>query len=154
MNILLLIFTFLIYMFGSNFDLTANEPIQTKLEEVSKEEMPFNCIEKLMAKPSCVNRLNATNACKFFGATKETVSYVQKCVVEEGFDANTKIMAPINIMAICLGGRVSGSSRAKDNETFCKAEDEKKYLGISDTTIPKITEPGLVKSSPASAVSK
>jgi hypothetical protein len=114
-------------MFFSNYSLATNETIQSKLEEQlpKEQEKPINCIEELMAKPSCINRLNATNACKFFGATKETVSFIQKCVVEEGFDASTKIMAPSNIMVNCLGGRVSGSSRDKDNETFCKAEDEK-----------------------------
>lgn len=154
MNRLMLLTISLLSISLSSFSLAANEEIQAKTEESSAETKPFNCVEELMARPSCINRLNATNACKLFGATKETVSYIQKCVVDRGFDAATKIMAPSNIMVICLGGRVSGSSRAKDNETFCKAEDEKKSLGVSDTTVPKVNDPSAGSSPSASAISK
>ena len=101
---------------------------------------PIDCVAELMSKPSCINRLNAVKICQRFGPTKDTVDYIQKCIVDEGFVAGTEIMAPKNIMVICLGGQIFGSSLAKDNETNCKKEDAKKSLGVSDTTLPKKVE--------------
>ena len=111
------------------------ENVEVKSIEKTPDPKPFDCITELMSQPSCINRLNATNACKLFGNSPEAVTMIQKCVAKQGFIPGTKIMAPENIIALCLGG-ISGSSKAKDNETYCKVGDDKKSLGITDSQIP------------------
>ncbi len=100
------------------------------------EDKPFDCITALMSQPSCINRLNASNACKFFENSPAAVEMIQKCVVKQGFAGGTEIMAPRNIVTLCLAGS-SWSNKAKDNETFCKVGDDKKSLSINDTQTPK-----------------
>lgn len=118
--------------------LAAQEVSEAKVDE-NIEKKPFDCITELMSQPSCINRLNATNACKMFGGSPEAVSMIQKCVAKQGFHGGAGAIAPANVVALCLAG-VSSSNKASDNETYCKQGDVTKTISVSDSTKPKIID--------------
>lgn len=113
----------------------AEEASEAKADE--KIERPFDCVTELMSRPSCINRLNATRACKMFGGSPEAVKMIQKCVEKQGFHGGVEVLAPTNIIALCLAG-ISSSNKVSDNETYCKVGDiagpegTYKYIGSNN----------------------
>lgn len=128
---------FLSINFYSNL-LVAQEDTGTKTIEKSTE-VPFDCARKLMSQPSCINRLNATNACKMFGGTPAAVTMIQKCVAKQGYLGGVRTKASSNILVLCLAG-ISGSNKVSDNETFCNVGDNTKSVSISESTVAKKIE--------------
>ncbi|MBY0415204.1 MAG: hypothetical protein K2Q18_13620 [Bdellovibrionales bacterium] len=130
----LVLATFLMLCFIYFNVLAAQEAQETKIDETIQK--PFDCVSELMSRPSCINRLNATRACKMFGGSPEAVVMIRECVLKQGFNGQVEVLAPANIMAICLAG-ISSSTKVSDNETFCKVGDVNPSIGVSESTMPK-----------------
>jgi hypothetical protein len=104
---------------------------------VEADKKPLDCIKTLMSEPSCIDRLNATNACKNRDHDEEYIKLIQGCITQmskPGDSASRKN----NTIAMCLGG-FSSSSKVSTKETYCNGETSRPIF-INDSAKNKLKE--------------
>ena len=116
----------------------------TDPKEVKKK--PLDCITTLMSKPTCIDRLNATNFCEKGIVSEVRIKRIQNCMKKMSSPDDTQIRKN-SVITACLA-EFSSNSSPKSKETYCN-QNTSEAIFINDSSKSIIKEKQSADGSPS-----